>query len=98
MKEGLESIEKSAGQLPEKMSPDNGYQSGSNIEALEQAEVDTYVAADRGEKTHSDALDKSTRSLCKADFIYDEPADCFHCPGGQRLPLKSQGKNGTRCY
>ena len=98
VKEGLESIEKSAGQLPEKMSLDNGYQSGSNLEALEQAEVEAYVAVDRGEKSHSEPLADSTRALCRADFIYDEQADCFHCPGGQRLPLKSQGKDGTRCY
>ena len=98
VKEGLESIEKSTGQLPQKMSLDNGYQSGSNLEALEQAEVEAYVAVDRGEKSHTEPLDESTRSLCKADFIYDEQADCFHCPGGQRLGLKRQGKDGTRCY
>ena len=67
-------------------------------EGLEQAEVEAYVAVDRGEKSHTEPLDESTRSLCKADFIYDEQADCFHCPGGQRLGLKRQGKDGTRCY
>ncbi len=98
VKEGLESIEKSAGQLPEKMSLDNGYQSGSNLDALAQAGVEAYVAVDRGEKSHNEPLDETTRPLCKADFIYDEQADCFHCPGGQRLPLKSQGKNGVQRY
>jgi transposase len=98
VKEGLESIEKSTGQLPEKMSLDNGYQSGSNLDALEQAGVEAYVALDRGEKSHNEPLDESTRPLCKADFIYDEQADCFHCPGGQRLPLKSHGKHGVRRY
>ena len=96
--EGLESIEKSTGQLPEKMSLDNGYQSGSNLEALEQAGVEAYVAVDRGEKSHSEPLAESTRALCKADFSYDEQADCFHCPGDQRLVLKYEGKDGTRCY
>ena len=98
VKAGLESIEKSAGQLPEKMSLDNGYQSGGNLDALEQAEVEAYVAVDRGEKSHSEPLDESTRPLCKADFIYDEQADCFDCPGGQRLLLKSQVKEGARRF
>lgn len=98
VKAGLESIEKSAGQLPEKMSLDNGYQSGGNLDALEQAEVEAYVAVDRGEKSHSESLDESTRPLCKADFIYDEQADCFVCPGGQRLLLKSQVKEGARRF
>ena len=79
MQEGLDSIAQSTGQLPEKMSLDNGYQSGSNLAALEQAGVDAYVAVDRGEKSHSEPLAESTRALCKADFSYDEPADCFHC-------------------
>ena len=25
-----------------------------------------------------------------------EQADCFHCPGGQRLVLKYEGKDGNR--
>ena len=98
VQEGLDSIAQSTGQLPEKMSLDNGYQSGSNLAALEQAGVDAYVAVDRGEKSHSEPLADSTRALCKADFSYDEPADCFHCPGGQRLVLKYEGKDGNRCY
>ena len=98
VQEGLESIAQSTGQLPEKMSLDNGYQSGSNLAALEQAGVEAYVAVDRGEKSHSEPLADSTRALSKADFSYDEQADCFHCPGGQRLVLKYEGKDGNRCY
>ena len=40
VQEGLASIAQSTGQLPEKMSLDNGYQSGSNLAALEQAGVE----------------------------------------------------------
>jgi len=75
VKEGLESIEKNAGKLPEKMSMDNGYQSGSNLAALEQADVEAYVAVERGEKSHSKRLADSTRHLGKADFIYNEQAN-----------------------
>jgi len=98
VEEGLDSIEESAGKLPEKMSLDNGYHSGSNLDALEQADVDAYVAIDRGEKNHREALDDSKRQLCKADFIYDQEKDCFHCPGGKLLTLKGTGKSEKRRY
>ena len=47
---------------------------------------------------YSRPLAESTRALCKADFSYDEQADCFHCPCDQRLVLQYEGKDGTRCY
>lgn len=95
---GLGSIQEAAGALPDKLSLDNGYQSGANLEALEGASIDAYVAVDRGEKSHSEPLDSSTRRLQKGDFTYDEQADCFHCPGGHRLVLKSTGKEDRRLY
>lgn len=98
VKPSLESIKENAGILPEKMSLDNGYQSGDNLEALEQAGVDAYVAVDRGEKTRNGSLDDSNRKVHKSDFVYDEGNDCFHCPGGQRLTLKSKDKNGSCIY
>jgi transposase len=98
VKEGLKSIEENTGVLPEKMSLDNGYQSGDNLAALEQAGIDAYVAVDRGEKSHSESLAESTRPLVKADFIYDEQSDCFDCPGGHRLLLKKTDKNDRRVY
>ena len=91
---GLESIEDNAQTLPDTMSLDNGYQSGSNLEALEETGIDAYVAVDRGEKSHQAELEDSDRKLVKADFRYDEEHDCFNCPGGQRLELKRRGKDG----
>jgi transposase len=98
VKEGLQRIKESTGVLPEKMSLDNGYQSGDNLAVLEQANVDAYIAVDRGEKYDSEALNSSNRPLVKADFIYDEQADCFACPGGERLTLKKTDKNDRRVY
>ncbi len=98
VKEGLKSIEESAGKLPDIMSLDNGYQSGNNLEVLEQTEVEAYIAVDRGEKNHKEKLEDSNRSLCKSDFIYDEKEDCFHCPGGQPLILKGTGASEKRRY
>ncbi len=94
----LESIEENTGNLPEKMSADNGYESGENLDALEQSSVEGYVATGREGKSRSDSLEDSNRKVVKADFEYDEEQDCFHCPGGQTLKLKSEDKNGNRVY
>ena len=94
----LQQIEQSTGQLPDKMSADNGYMSGDNLQALEGKSVDAYIATDKGEKTNKTSLTKSQRPLVKADFEYDETTDSFTCPGGQRLPMKRQSKDGTRLY
>jgi len=42
------------------------------------------------------ALDDSERKVVKADVTYDEAEDAFHCPAGQTLPFKRQGKDGKR--
>ncbi len=81
----LESLKEITGRLPDKMSMDNGYMSGDNLDALEKAEVDTYIATDRGEKASRLGLDESQRKLVKADFEYSEEGDSFSCPGGQKL-------------
>ena len=94
----LQQVQATAGQLPKQLSADNGYQSGSNLQGLEDASVDGYIATDRGEKSHAVALDDSERKVVKADFTYDEAEDAFHCPGGQTLPFKRQGTDAKRVY
>ncbi|MEE9345212.1 MAG: transposase, partial [Methylococcales bacterium] len=94
----LQQIHATTGQQPKQLSTDNGYQSGSNLQALEDASVDGYIATDKGEKTHAVALNESERKVVKADFTYDEAEDAFHCPGGQTLPFKRQGQEGQRVY
>jgi hypothetical protein len=85
VKPALDSIMTTTGQLPDKMTLDNGYMSGDNLETLEAEKVDSYVATDRTEKSGGSAVDESTRRLVKADFEYNESEDIFICPAGQKL-------------
>ncbi len=94
----LQQVQATTGRLPEQLSADNGYQSGSNLQGLETMSVDGYIATNKGEKTQSVELNESKRKLLKADFRYDEDADRFHCPGGQVLPFKREDKDGKRVY
>lgn len=94
----LQALEASAGRLPDKISADNGYWSGANLQAFEDHGIDAYIATDRGEKTHKDPLDTTERQLVKADFDYDETDNVFMCPEGQRLVMVSETKTGRRVY
>ena len=98
VKQALDEVEETTGQLPEKMSLDNGYYSGNNLQELSDRKVDGYVATDRGEKQAKAGLDESNRRLVKADFGYDEAQDGYHCPGGQLLQLKRTSGAGRRVY
>ena len=94
----LDAIKEATGTLPDKLSADNGYMSGDNLQALEESSVDTYIATDKGEKKNKVALDETERKLVKADFDYDEATDTFACPGQQTLVVVRQGKEGSRTY
>ncbi len=94
----LKAVQDTTDQLPDQMSLDNGYFSGSNLQAFEQAGVDAYVATDKGEKTHKMPWEASARKRVKADFVYDEAGDSFTCPNGQVLPRISAAKDGSRVY
>ena len=91
-------IRETTGTLPSKLSADNGYMSGANLEALEIADLDAYVATNKGEKKNKPSLDDSNRKLTKADFIFNKKNDSFSCPGGQTLILKSTSKDGRKKY
>jgi len=94
----LQALQESTGQLPEKLSADNGYWSGDNLQALEQSSIDAYIATDKGEKTHKIPLDSSDRKLVKADFDYHEADNTFTCPEGQGLTMKRESQDGSRVY
>ena len=94
----LEQIRETMGELPEKMSEDNGYFSGANLEKLEEAGVDAYVATGREDKKDIRPIEECSRKIKKPDFAYDTERDCFTCPSGQTLELKSKGEDGKRVY
>lgn len=94
----LEKVLETTERLPDKLSADNGYLSGDNLEALEARGVDAYVPTDRGEKDPGIPLDQSERRLVKADFEYDQAENTFTCPGGQVLEMRREGKDGKRIY
>jgi transposase len=98
LKPALEQVEETTGTLPEKMSADNGYMSGDNLEALDGSPVDVYIATDKGEKKHKIPLEELERPLVKADFDYNEAENSFSCPGGQVLEMKRESKDGMRVY
>lgn len=94
----LEQIQETMGKLPEKMSQDNGYLSGANLEKLAGAGVDAYVATGREDKKDVRPLEECNREIKKADFDYDEERDCFTCPAGHSLELKRESEDGKRVY
>ena len=87
VEKALSEIEDNTGNLPDKMSLDNGYMTSGNISALAGAKVDAYIAAGKGEK------DRLPGKIGKSNFSYDSGKDIFICPVGVVLKLKSSGKN-----
>jgi transposase len=94
----LDRIQNTMGELPDKISSDNGYLSGPNLEKLNEADVDAYVATGRENKKDERSVDESSREIKKPDFKYDSERDCFTCPGGRTLELKREGEDGRRVY
>lgn len=82
----------------DKMSKDNGYYSGPNLQADDEAGIDAYVATDRREKSSKELLENSDRKFVKADFIYSEADDSFTCPAGKQLIHNSASKAKTKSY
>ena len=94
----LEEIKGATGDLPDEMSLDNGYMSGTNLESFDGKEIDVYVATGKGEKKDQRPIKDSNRKIKKADFNYDEGNDCFVCPAGHILKLKTESNEGKKVY
>ncbi|MFZ0435557.1 MAG: IS1182 family transposase [Chthoniobacterales bacterium] len=94
----LQALQDTAGRGPDQVSADNGYWSGANLQAFDEAGVNAYIATDQGEKTHKMPLDAADRKLIKADFDYHEADNVFICPHGQTLVMISEAKDGSRVY
>jgi len=89
----IEELLATLGTLPKKMSMDNGYISGENLTTIEEKQIDAYVAVGRGEKENT-----SSEKLTKEEFVYEEKEDCFICPNGKKLELKSETNDGKKTY
>jgi len=98
VKSALGEIKETTDDLPDKMSLDNGYMSGSNLEAFDGKEIDVYIATGKGEKKDPRTIEETNRKINKSDFIYDEDRDCFVCPAGNTLELKSTSSDGKKVY
>jgi len=49
----LQALKDTTDRLPEKLSADNGYWSGDNLQALEQSGIDAYIATDKWSVRHT---------------------------------------------
>lgn len=90
----LDELESNCGELPGKISMDNGYYSGDNLAELEKRQVEAYVATKREDKHAGESLEDSTRKVVKADFEYNGEEDHFKCPTGQILHFQGTRKSG----
>ena len=98
VKKALKEMKKTTDKLPDKMSLDNGYMSGNNLEAFEDKEIHVYIATGKGEKKDHRDIEDSNRKVKKSDFTYDEDKDCFVCPAGHTLGLKRHSNDGKKVY
>jgi transposase len=99
VKPALEAIAKATDNAPiGKMSEDNGYYSGPNLQAFNDKGIDAYMATDRHEKPSAEPLEDTDRKFVKADFSYNEADDSFTCPAGQQLIHNPASKAKTKNY
>ena len=94
----LQEIEETTSMLPEVMSLDNGYMSGSNLDAFNGTDIDVYMATGKGESKDHRSLDESNREVKKSDFSYDTNRDCFMCPAGHTLALRNRTGDDKKIY
>lgn len=98
VKPALQELKDTTGKLPDVMSLDNGYMSGGNLEALDTTNIDAYIATGKGEIGKEESPDNSSQGIKKSQFAYDAERDCFVCPAGHNLALKSSAGDGKKIY
>jgi transposase len=98
VKGALQEVQETTGRLPEVMSCDNGYMSGNNLEELNKTAVDAYIAVGKGEGKEEERPEEKEGGIKKSQFIYDTQRDCFICPAGCALKLRSITSDGKKTY
>jgi transposase len=71
---------------------DTNFNTGSNLNALNQAGVVAFMPAKlpgllKETQPAGLAINAKTKSIDRSAFTYDRQADAYHCPGGRTLPL-----------
>jgi hypothetical protein len=98
LKPALQEIKETTGELPGVMSCDNGYLSGDNLAAIDETEIDVYIATGKGEKNEEKSPEECDRGIKKSEFTYDTERDCFLCPCGHILELRNKTSDGKNIY
>ena len=80
----LEGIKETCGNSPRQIVADAGFNSGKNLSALEQYQVDGYIA-EGGEKSLGKTIRRNSDLYSKENFKYDKEQDCYICPAGKCL-------------
>lgn len=68
---------------------DSGYHSRAELKACADDKITAYVSF------KDTSSSKFQGRYGKQDFIYDEAADCYHCPAGETLKRVGKGKSKT---
>ncbi len=87
----LEMTVENVGELPEetKVSADNGYFTGDNLNYLENKNIDGYIP-DANLATKMNGNKRNDSLYSKDKFEYDVERDCFICPRGDILVRKGE--------
>jgi hypothetical protein len=98
VKPALQEIKDTTDELPDVMSLDNGYMSGYNLEEINKTDIDVYIATGKGEINEDKSTADIEQGIKKSRFTYDTENDCFVCPSGHILELKSSVSDGKKIY
>ena len=91
----LEGIKHNCGAEPEQVVADAGFNSGKNLKALEDRQVDGYIT-ESGEENIGKVIRSDSELYSKEDFQYNEGEDCYFCPAGERLLPRQRHYHRTR--
>lgn len=97
LKPQIKLVEENCGRLKEgtKISIDNGYYSGKNINYLDGKELNGYIP-DRYETIEAKGKKIKINKFDKINFKYDEKNDEYICPEGYRLKFSYQTYDKTK--
>lgn len=80
---GIEGVKENTGRYPDQTSADGAYNSGPNLETIDELELDVFMP-DR-EQAKKNKMPEEKRPYHRDEFIYDPENDCYICPKGEKL-------------